>query len=190
MTFLLVAIVVIVTPGPDTALTIRNTLLRGRRGGVQTALGVVTGQAMWTLAAAAGIAALLVASHPAFVVLRVVGGAYLVWLGLRSAWSAWRGRGREQIRARGGSSYREGLLSNLGNPKSAVFFTSLLPQFGASFAVLVALGAVYCAITLGWLSFVAAAGGTLRRPRMRRALDALTAAVLVALGAHLATERR
>ena len=84
MTFLLVALVVIVTPGQDTALTIRNTLLGGRRDGVLTAAGVATGQAVWAVAAAAGVAALLVASEPAFVALRVVGAAYLVWLGARS----------------------------------------------------------------------------------------------------------
>ena len=189
MTFFLVALVMIVTPGPDTALTIRNALLRGRHGGVATAFGVVTGQVVWTLAAAAGVAALIGASHPLFVAVRVAGAAYLVWLGLRSGWSAWHGR-HDEVRVRPGSSYREGLLSNLGNPKSAVFFTSLLPQFGSSFGALVALGGVYCAITLGWLSAVAATGALLRSTRVRRALDAVTAAVLVSLGLHLAAVRR
>src|SRR5438477_7970270 len=86
--FVALAIVVIVTPGPDTALTIRNTLVGGRRSGVYTAVGVVSGQAAWALATSAGIAALLGASEPAFVALKVTGAAYLVVLGaaaLRSA---------------------------------------------------------------------------------------------------------
>ena len=84
LAFLGVSIVVIVTPGPDTALTVRNTVLGSRRTGLLTALGVATGQAVWTLAAAAGIAALLVASEPAFLVAKFAGAAYLVWLGVQS----------------------------------------------------------------------------------------------------------
>ena len=79
--FLGVSILVIVIPGPDTALTIRNTLLGGSRAGVPTALGVASGQACWTLAASAGVAALLVASEPAFLAVKVVGAAYLAFLG-------------------------------------------------------------------------------------------------------------
>jgi threonine/homoserine/homoserine lactone efflux protein len=88
---------------------------------------------------------------------------------------------------------RQGVISNLGNPKMAVFFTSLLPQFGSSFPALFALGVVFCAMTLVWLSgyalVVAKAGDVLRRSRVRRVLDGLTGAVLVGLGLRLATER-
>jgi threonine/homoserine/homoserine lactone efflux protein len=190
MTFLLVALVVIVTPGQDTALTIRNTLLGGRRHGVLTAAGVASGQLIWVVAASAGLAALLVASEPAFVALRVVGAAYLVWLGARSLWSAWRGRVHGGAAGSRRAPFRQGVLSNLGNPKMAVFFTSLLPQFAHSFAALLAHGLVFCALTLAWLSLVARAGSVLRRPRLRRAVDAVTGAVLVALGLRLAGERR
>jgi threonine/homoserine/homoserine lactone efflux protein len=197
--FLGIAALVIVTPGPDTALTIRNTLSASRRAGVFTALGVASGQAMWTLAASAGLAAVLVASERGFVALKLVGAAYLVYLGARTLVAAARGR------TRGGSAapaprhsahiaYRQGLLSNLGNPKMAVFFTSLLPQFTTSFTAMLALGLIFCAMTLTWLSAyafaVARAGDLLRRSWVGRALDALTGAVLVALGLRLATERR
>lgn len=83
--FLGVSLLVIVTPGQDTALTIRNTLAGGRRGGVFTHLGVVSGQVTWALAASAGLAALLLASQPAFTVLRLAGAAYLVVLGLQAS---------------------------------------------------------------------------------------------------------
>jgi threonine/homoserine/homoserine lactone efflux protein len=191
MTFLLVALVVIVTPGQDTALTIRNTLLGGRWDGVLTGIGVASGQLVWVVATSVGLAALLVASEPAFVALRVVGAAYLVWLGARSLWSAWRGaRSHEHDVPRRRTPFRQGVLSNLGNPKMAVFFTSLLPQFAHSFGALLAHGLVFCALTLGWLSLVARAGSALRRPRVRRVVDAVTGAVLVALGLRLAGERR
>jgi threonine/homoserine/homoserine lactone efflux protein len=202
--FLGVSALVIVTPGQDTALTIKNTLLGGRRAGAFTALGVAAGQACWTLAASAGIAALLVASEPAFVALKLAGAAYLVFLGAQALYAALRRRphaatalGRGSGRMSAAQAFRQGVVSNLANPKMAVFFTSLLPQFapgeGASFASLLALGLVFCCMTLVWLTAyavaVARAGDLLRRSQARRALDALVGAVLVALGLRVATQR-
>jgi threonine/homoserine/homoserine lactone efflux protein len=192
-----VAAVVIVTPGQDTALTIGNTLAGGRSAGIRTAAGVVCGQAVWALAASAGVAALLVASEPAFVALKLAGAAYLVYLGGRALYAAVRGRaesGPDVREPRRGGELRQGLLSNLGNPKMAVFFSSLLPQFGDSFAVLLGLGLLFCALTMLWLSAyalaIARAGDVLRRPRVRRTLDAVTGAALVALGIRLAATDR
>ena len=197
--FLLVSAVVIVTPGQDTALTIRNSLLGGRRGGISTAAGVSSGQALWAMAASVGVAAVLRASEPAFVALRLVGAAYLVFLGVRTIFSAMRGK-RDQLerttmrRLLPRAAYRQGVFSNLGNPKMAIFFTSLLPQFATSFGGLLALGLVFCSLTLVWLSAYAAAvaraGDFLRRPSIRRALDLVTGAALVAFGVRLAAERR
>ena len=203
-TFVGVAALVIVTPGPDTALTVRNALLGGRRAGVATAAGVALGLAVWTAAASAGLAALLVASEPAFVAVKLAGAAYLVLLGLQTLVHAWRGRPvdgdgeREAARLRPGVALRQGLLNDLGNPKIAVFFTTLLPQFapahGPAFATLLAFGLLFCAMTFAWLcvysAVVARAGRALRRPRVRRALDAVMGAALVAVGVRVAVERR
>jgi threonine/homoserine/homoserine lactone efflux protein len=199
--FLAIAAVVIVTPGQDTALTIRNTLSGGRRAGALTAFGVSSGQAVWTLATSAGLAALLVASEPAFLALKLVGAAYLLYLGGEALWSAVRGRParlagpRSRTQLRGRVAFRQGALSNLGNPKMAVFFTSLLPQFAqGSFAGLLGLGLLFCSMTLVWLTayaaVVAKAGDVLRRPPIRRVVDAIVGLVLVAFGLRLATERR
>jgi threonine/homoserine/homoserine lactone efflux protein len=194
--FLGVSAIVIATPGPDTALTIRNALVGGRRGGALTALGVATGQATWALAAGAGLAALLRASAPAFDAVRLAGAAYLVFLGAQALVAAARRDAPVSLRAGRGSPYRQGLLSNLGNPKMAVFFTSLLPQVapgGASFASLAGFGLVFALMTLTWLTAyglaVARAGDVLRRPRVRRTLEGLTGAVLIALGLRLAADR-
>ena len=196
--FLLVAALVIVTPGQDTALTIRNTLAGARRGGVATAVGVSVGQAVWTLATSVGLAAVIAASEPVFRAVKLAGAAYLVVLGLQSLRDAMRRRVRAApgvtANAESSRAFRQGLLSNLGNPKMAVFFTSLLPQFGGeSFGALLALGLVFCAMTFVWLStyaaVVAKAGEVLRRPAVRRALDAVVGAVLVAFGLRLASER-
>jgi threonine/homoserine/homoserine lactone efflux protein len=191
--FAVLAVVVICTPGPDTALTIRNTLLGGRGNGLRTAQGVAVGQALWTLAASAGIAALVPASQPLFTAVRIFGAVYLVWLGLQALAAAVRGR-RHEERPRGSAAgFRQGLISNLANPKMAVFFTSLLPQFGTGFGELLALGLVFSAMTLTWLSgyalAVARTKRLLLRGRVRRALDAVTGFALVAFGARLAAER-
>lgn len=196
LAFIGVAVVVIVTPGQDTALTVRNTLGGGRRAGIRTAGGVICGQAAWALAASAGIAALLVASEPAFLAVKIVGAAYLVYLGAQALISAtgWQTPVHRGAAAPTGREFRQGLLSNLGNPKMAVFFSSLLPQFADSFLALLGLGLLFCALTMVWLSayatVLARAGDILRRPRVRRAIDVVTGTALVALGLRLATADR
>jgi threonine/homoserine/homoserine lactone efflux protein len=202
--FLGVAVLVIVTPGPDTALTIRNTLLGRRPAGIATAFGVVSGQAVWALATSVGLVALLLASEPAFAAVRIAGAAYLIYLGLQALVAAFRpgGNGRIEVGPRRDLprrvAARQGLISNLGNPKMAAFFPSLLPQFVPSgeptFLPLLLLGLVFCLLTFVWLSayavVVARAGDLLRRPRIRRAMEAVTGAVLIALGLRLAAEQR
>ena len=202
--FLGVSALVIIAPGQDTALTIRNTLVGGRGGGIATAAGVVTGLATWTVATSAGLAALLVASQPLFLALRLAGAAYLVFLGIQALRAALFPKSDPQEPISAGSrlrrsvAYRQGLLSNLGNPKILVFFLSLLPQFiergQASFGRLLLLGLIFCCMTLTWLTLyavvVARVGDFLRRDRVRRTLEATTGVVLIGFGLRLATERR
>jgi threonine/homoserine/homoserine lactone efflux protein len=204
--FLGVSVLVICTPGQDTALTIRSTMLGGRRGGIFTALGVSTGQTIWALAASVGVVAILLASEPLFLALRLAGALYLIFLGVQSLWAAIRPQDGMGVTAGRTSSrtfsttkaYRQGVVSNLGNPKMAAFFTSLLPQFapqeGPAFLTLFALGLLFSLMTLTWLTgyafAVARARDFLQRPRIRRALDGLTGAALLVLGLRLATERR
>jgi RhtB (resistance to homoserine/threonine) family protein len=201
--FVVVSLLVIVTPGQDTALTIRNTLVGQRGGGVSTALGVATGQGIWAIATSAGLSVLLAASHPVFVALRIAGAAYLVYLGLHALRDAIRRTATpDEALARSSRmtslrAFRQGLLSNLGNPKMAVFFTSLLPQFvgpgGGGFSELLLLGLLFSVMTFLWLTLyavaVAKARGWLLRSGVRRVLDVITGTVLVALGLRLATER-
>jgi threonine/homoserine/homoserine lactone efflux protein len=204
LVFLGVCALVICTPGPDTALTIRNSIVGGRRSGVLTAAGIAAGQLMWTVAASIGIAGLLQESQPAFVALKIIGAAYLVFLGAQSIVAAVRGRDNQSERDIRStelgpwSAMRQGFISNLANPKMAVFFLSLLPQFvrapSGSFAALILLGLVFCVMTFGWLSIYAFAldrvGTLLQRSPVRRALDAVTGTVLVAFGFRLATQTR
>jgi len=203
--FLAISALLSVTPGPDTALVTRNALLAGRRAGAFTIFGVSAGLVVWTLLASAGVAALLRASEPAFVALKVAGAAYLVFIGAQALWAAFRGVGprielgtprSENLRPP--LAFRQGLVCNLGNPKVAIFFTSFLPQFARgdhpSFTALLVLALCFCAIGLSWLSLynlaIARIGDFLRRPRMRRAIEGLTGAVLVGFGVRLALEHR
>ena len=204
LAYLGVCAVVICTPGPDTALTIRNSIIGGRRGGVLTAAGIALGQLVWTIAASIGIAGLIQASQPAFTTLKIVGAAYLVFLGLQSILAAIRGRPNHERRnatppeLQPWQAVRQGFISNLANPKMAAFFLSLLPQFvpptSGSFVALLPLGLVFCLMTFGWLSLYAAVlhrlGPIMKRSRVRRALDAVSGTVLVALGIRVATETR
>jgi threonine/homoserine/homoserine lactone efflux protein len=166
---------------------------------------VVTGQAVWAITTSAGVAALLLASEPAFAAVKLVGAAYLIFLGAQALLAAFRSGGFDAKVGAGArrtlaptAAYRQGVISNLGNPKMAAFFPSLLPQFApggeASFWALLLLGLLFCTLTLVWLTgyafAVAKAGDFLRRPRIRRAIEGLTGAVLVGLGVRLATAQR
>ena len=200
--FVGVSLLVICTPGQDTALTIRNTLLGGRSAGVSTAAGVATGQAVWTAATSAGLAVVLTAPAQLFVAIRLLGAGYLVYLGARSLLKAAAGfdaAGQDPHRSRSrlavATPFWQGLLSNLSNGKMVAFFISLLPQFAAphpSFLLLLALGINFSLMTLVWLvayAFVVErASRFLRRMSVRRIMEALLGAVLVGLGLRLSAE--
>lgn len=203
--FLAVAALLVVTPGVDMALVSKNALLHGRRVALLTALGINAGIVVWTAAAALGVAALVRASATAFTVLKLAGATYLVYLGLQAIWLSRRGsrlhHGDHDPGSRRldpPSGFRQGLLSNLANPKIAVFLTSFIPQFvspGQSvFLNSLVLGAIFNLLGVVWLVtfalFVSRAGELLRRPKVKTALDRLTGCVLVGFGVRLATERR
>ncbi len=204
--FLAISALVIATPGPDTALTVRNALLGGRRAGIFTALGVSVGQVGWAIATSVGLVALLLASEPVFRALKLLGAAYLIFLGVQSVRSALlRSPGPSSVPAAsrgtkfGGSrALRQGVINDLANPRMAVFFASVLPQFAPEgqgmLSALVALGLVFAALTFVWLALysvvVARAGAFLRGSRVRRAIDGTAGIALIGLGIKVAVEER
>lgn len=191
--FVAVSAIVVVTPGVDMALVTKNALLHGRSAARATAMGVNLGIFLWSLSAALGLAAVIAASAVAFTAIKLVGALYLVYLGVR----ALLGAREPTIAPARGSAFRQGLASNLLNPKIAVFFTSLLPQFvdtaHAAPQDLLLLGLLFNCMGVIWLLVYAelAARGrdVLARPRIKRALDRLSGVALVALGFRLALER-
>lgn len=188
-----------VSPGPDFAVVVRRSVVAGRRHGMAAAAGVAAGVLVWSATAAMGVSALLAASAVAFAVVKTAGAAYLLWLGVGALLAARRGdeptAPAAGTRAAGGLgvSFRDGVLCNVLNPKAGVFFIAVLPQFapaeGARLDSLV-LSSVAVAVTLVWFTVVANLVATLRRvfarPAVRRAVDAVSGAVLVSLGVRLA----
>ena len=203
--FLGVAALVTMTPGPDMALIAKHAFVGGRRAAWLASIGILTGLLGWALLSALGLVALLNASAPAFATLKLVGGAYLVFVGFQTLWQS---RRREVAAASdlppvdAGTTdfgaYRQGVLSNLLNPKVGVFYATLLPQFVSAgdpvLAKTVFLAFLHLLISIAWLAWyvrlVVKASDVLRRSRVRRWLDRATGAVLIALGLRLATERR
>lgn len=189
-----------VSPGPDFAVVVRRAALSGRRHGMATAVGVGVGVFGWVVAAAAGVAVLLAASAVAFTVVKLVGGAYLCYLGGKALRAAARGGpatlgsagGRAGVRA----AFAEGLLTNALNPKAGLFFLALAPQFvdHAGGPEVALLSLIAAAGTACWFLVVANLVSVLRRvvtrPRVRRALDAVTGTALIGLGLRLAVAGR
>jgi threonine/homoserine/homoserine lactone efflux protein len=203
--YLVVAALLIVTPGPDTALVTRNALLAGKRAASFTTLGIGAGSIIWALASVLGIAALLEKSVVAFTVFKFIGAAYLGYLGLRSLIASFR-RDRQASMTTAAPqatqlgkqvAFRQGLLNNLLNPKAGAIFVTALPQFiipGDPPLRLVLMMLTYEVILLGWLnlygSLVSRAGQSRFGTRVRAILQGVTGMVLLALGVRLAFEHQ
>jgi RhtB (resistance to homoserine/threonine) family protein len=204
LAFTLVAALMTISPGADTFLVVRNALRGGRLDGVMTTLGISSGLYFHALLSAIGVSALLAHSATAFLALKVAGAGYLAWLGIQSLRSAVRPAAGAEPRDVAAAhvprsrSFREGLLTNLLNPKVIVFYLALLPQFispgDAVLAKSLLLAAIHCVLGIAWLGFVAWAVDRSRhfflRPRLRRWMDGLCGTVLVGLGLRLALEQR
>jgi threonine/homoserine/homoserine lactone efflux protein len=201
LTFALAALVLIMIPGPDQALITRSTLVGGRPAGLLTMVGGVLGLAVHATAAAVGLSALLLASPAAFTVLKLVGAAYLLWMGVQTLRAARSRRGPAEavtarVRLSPATAVRQGFLSNALNPKVALFFVTFLPQFlstdataGGTRAQALLLSAVFALLYLGWFGLYVTAvnglGRVLRRPRVKAAVERVTGLLLVAFAVRL-----
>ena len=191
----------IATPGPDTALIIRNALAAGPRASTMSALGVAVGTLIWVTASAVGIGVLLERSSSAFTILKLAGAAYLCYLGLRSLLSKLPEEAPASPggpKALGGrSAWAQGLFSNLLNPKTGAFFVTVMPQFivpGDPASRLVLMVAAFEVMLLAWLiaygHLVSRLGRSGLGTRVRQTMARVTGIVLIGLGARLAFERR
>ncbi|WP_126424943.1 LysE family translocator [Brevibacillus marinus] len=202
--YVAMSIVLILTPGADTALVTRSTVVHGKRGAAATALGTTTGVLVHTLFAALGLSAILAQSALLYELVKYLGAAYLIYLGFVSLRAAAQKRTQaageqppKQSKA-GSSCFRQGLLTNLLNPKVALFFLTFLPQFvqpaGSTLLQFTLMGVTYAVLTLGWLLLyiylLDLLRGWLQRPAAQRVLEGASGTVLLAFGLSLALERR
>lgn len=212
LAFAAVAALVTITPGLDTVLVVRTTVSSGRRAGYLAGIGVGTGCLLWAVASAAGLTAVLAASRAAFEALRLAGAGYLLWLGVRALWDAHRAAratitaataatagapadGPPPGRMSAATAFRQGLITNLLNPKVGVFYLSLLPQFvphdAPVFWTSLLFAAVHDAEGLMWFAFIVLTAGAARRvlarPSVGRAVQRLTGIAFIGFGIRLAT---
>jgi threonine/homoserine/homoserine lactone efflux protein len=202
VTFALVALALTLTPGLDSALVLRSALTKGRREAVATGAGIIAGLFVWGAAAAVGVSALLTASRLAYDVLRFAGAAYLVWFGLRLLVRAVRGTVDGApggvVQASAWRAARQGLTTNLLNPKVGVFYVALLPQFipphDNPLAVGLLLAGEHGLITVVWFAVLivlaSVLGRWLRRPATVRVIDGVTGTALLGFGLKLALSDR
>jgi threonine/homoserine/homoserine lactone efflux protein len=192
--FLLVALVVTLTPGPATALVLRVAARDGRRAAMGAVIGNSIGVLMWGCLSAVGVSSLILASQIAYDVLRLLGAGVLIYLGVRSMLHRKDGA---ETPSRGRVGWRTGLVAAAANPKLAVFFIALLPQFLAPGAAVLpsalAMAAVivtYDMVWFGTLIWAVDRATTVLRPKVRRAMERVTGGVMVGLGVSLAAEAR
>jgi threonine/homoserine/homoserine lactone efflux protein len=188
-----VALVVTLTPGPATALVLRVAARDGRRAAMGTVVGNSMGVLMWASLSAVGVSSLILASQIAYDVLRFAGAALLIVLGIRSLLR--RDPDEQPAALPRLTGWRIGLVTSAANPKLAVFFVALFPQFlspGSSVLVnALLMGAVIVLYDIAWFSLLAWSvdrAGRALRPRVRRLMERTTGAVLVGLGVRVAAE--
>ncbi|WP_375256496.1 LysE family translocator [Streptomyces sp. PKU-EA00015] len=187
-----------VVPGPDMAVVTKRAIASGTAEALRTAAGITTGLLVWGVFTVVGLAAILAASAEAYFVVKILGAAYLVFLGLQALWQSRRSAPRtaESKTTGSGGAYLTGLTTNVLNPKIAVFYTGLLPTLAphglptaAGMGLLVLL---HAALTLTWLGsytyLVSRARSVFERPRVRRLLDRVTGVVLIGFGVRVAAE--
>ncbi|WP_165943722.1 LysE family translocator [Saccharopolyspora karakumensis] len=203
LAFVGACLAVIIVPGPDLALLLRNAALAGRPAAIATATGIMTGNTILAAAAVAGLTALLQASGPLYNTIRLAGAAYLIYLGVRALIGLTRkapARGAEEAPDRpnlpGRHAFRQGLLSNLLNPKVAAFYLALFPQFTLpgmpTLAQHTLLASLFCLLSLTWYVLLIAVLGQvqtwLQRRKVQRTITGASAAALITLGAGLAIQ--
>lgn len=202
--FLAVALVLTLTPGPDMALVLRNGARGGAGAAWWTGLGCCAGIAVYAAGSAVGLAAVLAASATAFTVLKLAGAAYLVYLGVMALWHS---RGRTATSAavdtsaaalESSTAFRQGLMSNLLNPKIALIFLTLIPQFISpgepALPTTATLAAAFLVLAVAWWRVfslaVGALGRMLTRDRVRTTIERVTGTVLIGLGVRVAFTAR
>ncbi|MDP9745688.1 UNVERIFIED_ORG: RhtB (resistance to homoserine/threonine) family protein [Bacillus thuringiensis] len=201
--FIIMSICLIILPGPDTAMATKNTLVAGKMGGVKTVFGTCVALLIHTLAAVIGLSALIVKSALLFSIFKYVGALYLIYIGIKALLAV---KNKESVNTNDvsinndkehTSCFRQGFLTNLLNPKIAVFFLTFLPQFlnpsHNTFIQLLVMGLTYLVLTIIWFAFyiflIDKISAFMKKPKTQRYIQGLTGIVLIGFGIKLALEK-
>ena len=201
LTFLLLSSFVVMSPGVDTALITKRTVSEGRTSGYRMAMGITAGSLVHTFAAAFGLSAILMQSALAFEIVKYVGAIYLIYLGVSSFMTRKKQETEENLKDQikpGQSAFKQGLLSNVLNPKVAMFFLTFLPQFvtpgSSSIQQLLVMGVIYTFLSISWffvyVFFINYLRSWLLSAKVQRAMDRTTGLVLIGFGVKLAFSKQ
>lgn len=204
--FASIAALLTITPGTDTMMILRSVFTHGHKAGVLTMIGICSGLFFHAILSALGLSLILVRSATAFDTVKLIGACYLIYLGGQSLWTAGRGSMKDSLaentvtKPKKGNwrAFFEGMLTNVLNPKVAIFYLAFLPQFISPhdwvFGKSVVLASIHFIEGVVWYSilifFLGRMRALLTRPRVRQVLEALSGAILIGLGLRLAVERR
>ncbi|MFF2445333.1 LysE family translocator [Priestia megaterium] len=198
--FVITCIFLIILPGPDTAIMTKNTLTVGKQGGFKTMIGICCALSIHTLTAIVGLSAIIAKSALLFSIFKYIGAVYLIYLGIKSLWTLRNQETTEtvvKIKYKNTSSFKQGFLTNLLNPKIAVFFLTFLPQFvnpgSHTFMPFLILGMTYIVLTIVWYLFyiylLNQISAFMKKPRTQKVIEGITGTILIGFGIKLALEK-
>jgi RhtB (resistance to homoserine/threonine) family protein len=198
--FVITCIFLIILPGPDTAIMTKNTLTVGKQGGFKTMMGICCALSIHTLTAIAGLSAIIAKSALLFSIFKYIGAVYLIYLGIKSLWTLRNQETTELVvesKYKNKSSFRQGFLTNLLNPKIAVFFLTFLPQFvdpgSHTFMPFLILGITYIVLTIVWYLFyiylLNQISAFMKKPKTQKVIEGITGTILIGFGIKLALEK-
>ena len=201
--FVITCIFLVILPGPDTAIMTKNTLTVGKQGGFKTMLGICCALSIHTLTAVVGLSAIIAKSALLFSIFKYIGAMYLIYLGIKSLWTLRNKETTETIETiakskyKNESSFKQGFLTNLLNPKVAVFFLTFLPQFvnpgSHTFMPFLILGITYIVLTVVWYLFyiylLNQISAFMKKPKTQKVIEGITGTILIGFGIKLALEK-
>jgi RhtB (resistance to homoserine/threonine) family protein len=201
--FVLMCVLLILLPGPDFAIVTKNTVTRGKFGGMKTALGTCCALLIHTTAAILGLSALIVKSAFLFSIFKYVGAIYLIYLGIKTFWSLRKKKDEVEVEfvqegtLSNTSCFKQGFLTNILNPKVALFFLTFFPQFvntsSDTFMPFLIMGITYTILTALWFIFyiylIDHISAFIKNARTQKVIEGITGAILIGFGLRLALEK-
>lgn len=201
--FVLMCIFLIILPGPDTAIVTKNTLIQSRIGGLKTSLGIICALLIHTFAAVIGLSALIVKSAVLFSIFKYAGAVYLIYLGGKILWSLWKKEEAASVEMNTKSQFEntshftQGFLTDILNPKVAIFFLSFFPQFvepgGGTFLPFLIMGITFTLLSAIWLllyvNSINQISAFMKKPVAKNMIEGITGTLIIGFGIKLALEK-